>query len=79
MANFKTTAQFLESESFAVCGRAFELPTHTLTSRDIYEEFLVVEVWPLKTGPKIGDVEMKDAEGLDHKAILNASSMDTVT
>lgn len=66
-ASYKTTAEFLDSDSFALCGPAFELATRTLTSRDIYEEFFAAKVWPLRTGLKVGDVEMKDVEGLDHK------------
>lgn len=34
-ANFKTTVEFIISDNFSLCGRAFELATRTLTSRDI--------------------------------------------
>lgn len=69
-ASFKTATDFLDSDGFALCCRAFELAARTLTSRDIYEEFLTTKVLPLKIGRKVGEVEMKEVDGLDHRMLV---------
>lgn len=46
-AGFKTMVDFTVSEEFTSSSKAFDLATRTLTSRNVFEEFLIANMWRL--------------------------------